>query len=99
MGDWLGYGGILVAGFAIGLFFYGGLWWTVHRLTRTTHPAVLFILSFVGRTLVSVTALYVVTGAQIEKILLAVIGFFLARIVLVRQQTAAVTTHQGEAKG
>lgn len=38
-----------VAGLALGAIFFGGLWWTMQRLVKSSHPALLAALSFVGR--------------------------------------------------
>lgn len=36
----------LVAGIALGLFFFGGLWYTVKKVVNTKTPSIWFFLSY-----------------------------------------------------
>lgn len=82
--EWLRWVWIFGAGFGLGLFFYGGLWLTVKQLTRTAVPGALFFFSFLGRTLVSVVGIYLLSGQQVANVLISVLGFMLARLLAVR---------------
>lgn len=70
------------AGFGLGLFFFGGLWWTVRQLGQAQRPFVLIITSFLGRTVVSLLGFYVIAHGHWERLLIALLGFVLARFVL-----------------
>ena len=75
----------LALGGAVGLFHFGGLWFTIHRLTRVRSPEVEFVLSFFLRTGISVAAFFFISGGKWERILAALAGFLLARSVMVRR--------------
>ena len=77
-------GRALAAGFALGLLYYGGLWLTVRRLPHSSHPGPLFLSSFVLRTVVVVAGLFMITRASWIPLALAMVGFLVVRIVLVR---------------
>lgn len=73
-----------VAGMMLGLFFYGGLWWTVKKTVSTSQPALWVFTSMLIRMLVSLTGIYFVTGAQMTPLLVCLAGFFIARIVVTK---------------
>jgi F1F0 ATPase subunit 2 len=83
MVDWVAVGWLLVAGAAMGLFYFGGLWLTVNQLTTTNRPGLLFLVSFLVRTAVVLGAVYLVMGSQWERAAVVVLGFLLARLVMV----------------
>jgi F1F0 ATPase subunit 2 len=72
-------------GGGVGLFHFGGLWFTIHRLTRVRHPEVEFVLSFFLRTAFSIAAFFFISGGRWEKILAALAGFLAVRLVMVRR--------------
>lgn len=73
-----------VAGAAAGLVFFGGLWWTTHRLSTASRPGLLLSVSLLGRLVV--LAVVFVTLASLDPVLLvgAVPGLLAARSVLTR---------------
>jgi F1F0 ATPase subunit 2 len=73
----------LLAGGAIGLFYFGGLWWTVRRMPDAQTPVILLMGSFMLRSVVAVTAFYLVAADWVT-LVTAVIGFLIARFALVR---------------
>lgn len=70
-----------VAGAALGVAFFGGLWWTSQQLATSAHAGILLALSFVGR--LTLLALCIVVLARINAALLigAVPGLLAARTV------------------
>ena len=74
----------LLAGGCIGLLHFGGLWWTVGRLATSPRPALWSMASFWIRALVSASVFFLVTGGHPERLLLALVGFMLVRIFMVR---------------
>jgi F1F0 ATPase subunit 2 len=74
----------LLAGGLVGLFYFGGLWLTLRWLTQVSAPALLIMGSFMLRTAVAVTAFYLI-AADWTRLLAAVAGFLLARVILVRR--------------
>ncbi|MGF1478528.1 MAG: ATP synthase subunit I [Cyanophyceae cyanobacterium] len=74
-------------GVSIGLFYFGGLWFTVQRLLATQHPFRWLLGSFCLRLSVSLLVFYlIIKGAeqQITSLLFCVFGFLLVRGLLCR---------------
>lgn len=74
----------LVAGAVLGAVFFGGLWWTVRRAVASPHPARWFIASLLLRMGVVLAGFYAVGGGQWPRWLACLVGFLLARLLLVR---------------
>ncbi len=74
-----------IGGIGIGLFYFGGLWWTVQRLPEFQRPAVWILGSFLVRTVVSLGGFYLIMGGQWQRLLAALVGFMAARLVLVKR--------------
>jgi F1F0 ATPase subunit 2 len=86
----------LVAGIGLGLYYFGGLWWTVQRLTTARHPVLLSLGSTVVRTIGMLAGFYWVMDGQWERLLACAGGFFAARTLLVgraSQVPASTRTH------
>ena len=84
------------AGLGAGLFYFGGLWWTVRRLPRVRQPVLLTVGSFFVRTGLSLAAFYFASGGHWERILVSLLGFIIVRGFLVRRMRsspAKVTTN------
>ena len=75
---------VLLAGFALGLFFYGGLWYTVRALSTNRHPALLMVGSFWIRTAAVVTGFYYLMDAEWQRAAICLAGFVAARLVCTR---------------
>lgn len=73
-------------GVLLGLFFFGGLWWTIRKGLTSKSPALWFLGSIVVRTAVVVAGFYFVSGGAWERILACLLGFIVARFVIVRRQ-------------
>lgn len=71
-------------GLAAGLFFFGALWLTVRRLGATAHPHRWLVLSFIGRAAVVLGVFYVLASGGPAMIVAAAVGFFVARVGMVR---------------
>jgi F1F0 ATPase subunit 2 len=74
----------LLAGAALGVFFYGGLWLTVRRLPGANYPALLALGSFWTRSLVTVAGFLFLMNARWEYAAVALVGFPLGRLVIAR---------------
>lgn len=83
----------LMAGVGIGLFYFGGLWWTLKRLPGHSYPALWVLGSFLSRAGLSVTVLYWTTGGKWDQVTASLAGFILVRTVIVKR----VRTRQKEA--
>ena len=82
-GAWV-WAGSLLAGGALGAVFFGGLWWTVQRGAASPTPARWFLGSFVLRTAIVLAGFYVVGVGQPVRLLVCLLGFLLARAIVLR---------------
>ncbi|MDD4288767.1 MAG: ATP synthase subunit I [Atribacterota bacterium] len=72
-------------GFLSGLFYFGGLWFTLQYMVHSRYPAVITLLSYILRVVVSFfILLYIARFGDWAYILYWLAGFILARIILSR---------------
>jgi F1F0 ATPase subunit 2 len=77
--------GSLIAGFILGVGFFYTLWLTVQRIPTATNPGLLMFGSYLVRTIIIVGAFYFVMDGQWPRMVALIIGFILARLVVVRR--------------
>lgn len=73
-----------VAGLALGLFYFGGLWLTVRKIPGSGNSGILMLVSFVVRLLVTMCGMYLVMDGKWERLVASLAGFLLMRVVLTR---------------
>lgn len=73
---------VLAGGGVLGAAFFGGLWWTTRRAVTSRRPAALLVGSFMVRSSAAVAGLALLGWGQWQRIALAMLGFVLARMVL-----------------
>ena len=78
-----------VGGCMLGVFFYGGLWWTVRHGVASKRPAVWFFGSLLLRTSIVLPGFYFVAGGYGERLLLCILGFLMAQIAVTRLTRSA----------
>ena len=71
-----------VAGFGLGLLFYGGLWWTVRHLADFRRPALMLLGGALLRMGAVLGGLYAVAGGEWRRLLLGLLGFLVARLAV-----------------
>ena len=71
-----------LAGGAIGLMFFGGLWWTVRKGVSSRQPAVWFLGSLLLRTGIALAGFFAVSSGQWERLVSCLIGFVMARLAV-----------------
>lgn len=74
----------IAAGGSIGVCFFGGLWWTVHRAMASTHPEAWILGSWLLRMSTAMLGFYAVSGDHWERVLLSLLGFVMARWAVLR---------------
>lgn len=74
----------LLAGGALGLFFFGGLWWTIRCGLASTIPALWFLGSLVVRTGVLLLGFWLVSQGHWDRALACAVGFAMGRLVVTR---------------
>jgi F1F0 ATPase subunit 2 len=73
----------VLAGFLLGAVFFGGLSWTVRKGVSSQNPALWFFCSLVLRMSIALTGFYFVGRGHWERLLLCLLGFVLARLLVV----------------
>ena len=73
-----------LAGMLLGVFFFGGLWWTVRRALTSTQAALWFSGSFLARTAVAMTGFYFAAQGDWRRMAACVAGFLSARLCMIR---------------
>ncbi|HUE86010.1 MAG TPA: ATP synthase subunit I [Vicinamibacterales bacterium] len=73
-----------MVGAVLGALFFGGLWWTVRRVVSAKKPALWVFGSLLLRTSVALAGFYVVSGRHLDRVLLCLLGFVMARLLVTR---------------
>jgi F1F0 ATPase subunit 2 len=68
------------AGLLLGVFFFGGLWWTVQKLSTVRSPTILVFVSFLVRTAVVMLGFYVLLMQGLPHLFIALGGYLVARM-------------------
>lgn len=72
------------AGGLLGVFFFGGLWWTVQKGLKSKRPGLWFFGSMLFRTIITLSGFYGVAADQWQRFLACLVGFVFARFIIVR---------------
>ena len=75
----------LLWGLALGLFYFGGLWWTLRVFTQKARPKLWFGLSFLIRAFVVMLFFRIIMEKDISAFFVTFGGFFLMRFFLVHK--------------
>ena len=91
----------LLVGVWLGIFFFGGLWWTVEEGLTSKHPALWFLGSSLLRMAIAVGGFHLLAGGDWRNVLITLAGFIIGRIVVIRLTRAlpAELFLQPQAKG
>jgi len=74
----------LAAGMILGLFVFGGLWWTLRRGLTSANPALWFGVSALVRLGIVLTTFYHMSLAGLPQVGLCLIGLLAARFAVTR---------------
>ena len=88
----------LVAGFLLGVMFFGGLWWTVRKGFSSKQPALWFFGSLLLRMSIALAGFYFVSGGQWERLLACLPGFVMARLIVTWLTGPSVEYHSSPTK-
>ncbi|WP_435010699.1 ATP synthase subunit I [Tundrisphaera lichenicola] len=73
-----------LGGILLGMFFFGGLWWTIRKGVSSEKTAFWFLGSLLIRTGTIVLGFYWIAGGQSSRLVASLLGFLVARFILVR---------------
>lgn len=85
-------------GFVLGVVFFGGLWWTVRQGVSSPRPVLWFVGSLLLRTGIVLAGFYFAGGGQWQRLLGCLLGFVLARFLVMRLTRASVALPYSETK-
>lgn len=72
-------------GILLGLFFYGGLRWTVRKSVNSSRPTLLFLSSLVFRSVLTVAGFFYIAGLDWRREVACALGFIFVRVTIVRK--------------
>ena len=87
-----------LAGLVLGAIFFGGLWWTVCKGVSSPRPALWFLGSMLLRMGIVLAGFYFVGGGQWQRLLVCLLGFVIARFLVMRLTRTRVDHHDSPAK-
>jgi F1F0 ATPase subunit 2 len=88
----------LVAGFLLGAIFFGGLWWTVRKGVSSKQPALWFLGCTLLRMCMVLAGFYFVARGHWDRMLLCLVGFVIARFIVMRFMRTPVEHPNSRAK-
>ena len=71
-----------LAGLILGVFFFGGLWWTIRRGLSSPHPALWFSGSLIVRMTITLAGFHLVSGGHGMRLLACFVGFMIGRLAV-----------------
>jgi len=74
----------VVAGLLLGTMFFVGLWWTVQKAVFSQRPALWLLGSQLLRTSLVLAGFYVVSGSHWQRLLACLLGFVIARFIVIQ---------------
>ncbi len=72
-----------VAGIALGIIFFGGLWLTVKKMVTAKIPALLVLGSFILRIGIVMAGFYFIGSGNWQRLVICLLGFIAARFIVI----------------
>ena len=72
-----------VAGIALGIIFFGGLWFTVKKIVTAKIPALWVLGSFIVRVGIVLLGFYFIGAGNWQRLLICLLGFIAARFIVI----------------
>jgi F1F0 ATPase subunit 2 len=73
----------LASGIFLGIFYFGGLWMTLKRLSQSRQPDLLTLASFLMRSALCLFGFYLVAGHGLEALAVCLAGFIALKFALI----------------
>lgn len=74
-----------LGGILLGIFFFGGLYFTVERIQQVKHPVLFMVLSLLIRLAILLLGFYLLMDSRYQNLLAALAGVLLSRFFLIRK--------------
>lgn len=86
----------LAAGMVMGCFHFGGLWFTLYRFTKTRFSGLVFIVSFLFRSFVTLTGIFILGNGEWVGMTVCLGGILVMRqIFIVKMQPPGICRVKG----
>jgi F1F0 ATPase subunit 2 len=72
----------VLLGAALGVIFFGGLWWTIQKAVASKWPAIWFMGSLLLRMSIALSGFYLIGRDHWQRMLMCLLGFVIARLVV-----------------
>ncbi|RVT44897.1 ATP synthase subunit I [Rheinheimera sediminis] len=72
----------LMTGVALGILFFGSLWWTTKQMHRFQYPALWFITGFILRTSTVLISINWISDGRWQGLIACCVGFLVARVAV-----------------
>lgn len=86
------------AGLLLGAVFFGGLWWTVRKGIVSRYAPLWFLGSLIVRMSIVLAGFYLVGGGHWQRLLACLLGFFIARFLVMRHTGPPIDLPHASAK-
>ncbi|MEW6523893.1 MAG: ATP synthase subunit I [Bacillota bacterium] len=86
----------VLAGALLGVLHFGGLLWTVGRLTNTRHPLLVAMASSIIRCVLLAAALLWLSGFNFWRILALLVGVGVGRLLVIRYSLRSLRSGKGK---
>ena len=86
-----------LTGLILGTVFFAGLWYTVKKAVNAKTPALWFIGSFILRMGIVLLGFYLVAQGHWSGLLISVLGFIIARFIVVHYTKSTIKGGKHEA--
>ncbi len=73
---------VFAAGMSLGMFFFGGLWFTVKKAVTAKIPAIWFFASFFLRVSIILIGFYYISSGSWQRLIVCILGFIVARFAV-----------------
>ena len=74
---------VFIAGIALGVIFFGGLWLTVKKMVTAKIPALWVLGSFIVRLGIVLPGFYFISSGNWQRLVICLIGFVAARFIII----------------
>lgn len=74
---------VFVAGIALGIIFFGGLWFTVKKMVTAKIPALWMLGSFIFRVGIVLLGFYLTGAGNLQRLIICLLGFIAARFIVI----------------
>ena len=89
----------LMGGVALGILFFGGLWWTVQKGVHSERPASWFFTSFLLRTTLVMAGLYYISSGHWPRLLVCLLGCIIGRLIVMRLSRLQKSGNEAQGDG